>query len=71
MLPYHFSIRHSGADLEVLGFDAFDSDAGAIAFGRRVIEDLMCGEPGQYHGSIMDILQEKRIVASISFIASN
>jgi hypothetical protein len=71
MLQYHFSIRDSGTELEELGFDGFDSDTGAIAFGKQVIEDLMCNEPEQYFGWIMDIAQGVRAVASISFSASN
>lgn len=71
MLQYHFSIRNSGTELEELGFDGFNSDAGAIAFGKRVIEDLMRNDPEQYFGWIMDIAQGVRAVASIPFSASN
>jgi hypothetical protein len=71
MLPYHFSIRDRGTELEELGFDAFDSDAGAIAFGNRIIEDLLRDESKQYFGWIMDIVQGARAVASISFSANN
>jgi len=71
MLQYHFSIRDSGTELEELGFDGFDSDAGAIVFGKRVIEDLMRNDPEQYFGWIMDISQGIRAVASIPFSVSN
>jgi hypothetical protein len=71
MLPYHFSIRDRGTELEALGYDAFDSDAGAIAFGRQVIEDLTRDGPEHYFGWIMDITQAARSVASIPFSASN
>jgi hypothetical protein len=71
MLPYQFSIRDRGTELEELGFDAFDSDAGAIAFGKQVIEDLLHDESTQYFGWIMDITQGARAVVSIPFSASN
>jgi hypothetical protein len=71
MLPYHFSIRDRGTEMEELGFDAFDNDAGAIAFGKRIIEDLLCDESKQYFGWIMDIAQGARTVASLPFSANN
>jgi hypothetical protein len=71
MFPYQFSIRDGGIELEVLGYDAFDSDAGAIAFGKQVINDLMHHEPEQYFGWTMDIAQDKRTVVSIPFRAAN
>jgi hypothetical protein len=71
MFPYQFSIRDGGIELEVLGYDAFDSDAGAIAFGKQVINDLKRNEPEQYFGWTMDIAQDKRTVASIPFRAAN
>ena len=71
MLPYHFSIRDRGTKLENLGFDAFDNDAGAVAFGKQVIEDLLRDESKQYVGWVMDIAQDARAVVSIPFSASN
>jgi hypothetical protein len=71
MLAYHFSIRDRGTKSEDLGFDAFTNDAGAIAFGKRIIEDLLHDESKQYIGWIMDIVQDARTVVSIPFSASN
>jgi hypothetical protein len=71
MIPYHFSIRNRGTKSEDLGCDAFDNDAGAIAFGKRIIEDLLRDESKQYIGWIMDIVQDARAVGSIPFSASN
>ena len=67
MLAYHFSMRDSGTELELLGYDAFESDTGAIAFGQQIIDDLVREAPEQYFGWTMEIAEGTRNVANISF----
>ena len=69
MLPYHFSIRDRGTEVEELGSDTFDSDAEATAFGKRVIKDLLHDEPTRYANWTMEIFEGARTISSISFNA--
>jgi hypothetical protein len=67
MLDYCYSIHNGGTEFEKLGSDAFDSDAEATAFGKRVIEDLLHEEPKRYTDWTMEISEGTRTVSSISF----
>jgi hypothetical protein len=67
MPHYTFSIRDTGTVTEKLGSDVLDNDAEALAFGRRVIRDLMREDEGLYFGWSMDIADGDRAVGSIFF----
>ena len=65
MLHYRFTI-HNGTDkTESLGGASLDDDAEALAFGKRVIRDLM--GKSTYVGWTMDISESERTVGSIPF----
>jgi hypothetical protein len=69
MLDYCYSMHNGGTELEKLGSDAFDTDAEATAFGKRVIQDLLHEEPKRYADWTMEISEGARTVSSISFDA--
>ena len=65
MPSYHFALNNSAGDYEVLGYLAMANDEEALAFGRGVIEDIMRGHTPSYTGSVMEITEGRRDLASI------
>ena len=65
MLSYGFALRNNGGRrAEGLGSLGLAGDGEALAFGKRVIRDLMHGDQ-KYAGSILDITEGERLVGSI------
>ena len=67
MLAYSFAVRNGATEIEKLGSMALANDDAALAFGRRMIRDLMREGAEQYAGWTMDVAEDERAVGSISF----
>lgn len=67
MPHYTFSIHDTGTVTEKLGSDVLDNDADALAFGRRVIRDLIREDEEQYIGWTLDVVDGARAVGSVAF----
>jgi hypothetical protein len=68
MLAYNFIVRNNDAtEIEKLGATALANDGDALAFGKRVIRDLMREGAEQYAGWTVDITEAERAVGSIPF----
>jgi hypothetical protein len=63
---YRFVI-HSGDDVEALGVMPLADDDDARLFGLEVVRDLMKNAFSHYSDYTMDIIQDKRMVATIPF----
>jgi hypothetical protein len=66
MAGYHFEIR-STKDTEDLGGMDLADDAEAVAFGKRIIRDLMDRAAEQYESWTMEIRESERVVRSLPF----
>jgi Domain of unknown function (DUF6894) len=66
MAGYHFEIR-STKDTEDLGGMDLPDDAEAVAFGKRIIRDLMDRAGEQYESWTMEIREGERAVRSLPF----
>jgi hypothetical protein len=55
------------AGVENLGHVELPDDREALAFGKRVMHELMQKDGKQYGGITMDITEDERIVGSIAF----
>ena len=65
MLTYRFVLRNDGGRrVEGLGSMGLTGDDEALAFGKRVIRDLMLGDQ-RFAGWMMDITAGERPVGSI------
>jgi hypothetical protein len=70
MPAYSFVVRNNDAtEIEGLGGMALADDGKALAFGNQVIRDLMREGAKQYAGWTMNVAEDDRAVASISFDA--
>jgi hypothetical protein len=69
MLAYSFAVRNSATEIEKLGSMELANDDAALAFGKRMIRDLMREGAEQYARWTMDIAEDERAVASIPFDA--
>jgi hypothetical protein len=69
MLAYSFAVRNSATEIEKLGSMELANDDAALAFGKRMIRDLMREGAEQYPRWTMDIAEDERAVASIPFDA--
>ena len=67
MLAYGFAVRDGATEIEKLGSMTLANDDAALAFGRRMIRDLMREGAEQYAGWTMDVAKGERAVASIPF----
>jgi hypothetical protein len=68
MVDYSFVVRNNDAtEIEKLGGMALANDGEALAFGKRVIRDLMREGAEQYAGWAVDVAEDERAVGSISF----
>jgi hypothetical protein len=63
---YHFALRNRGETIDDFGGVEMTSDADAIAFGKRVIRELLEKNPEQYALWAMKITKGTRLVRSIS-----
>lgn len=68
MAHYHFSLQNEGARIDDLGGLVLANDAEALAFGRRVIRELLHNNPEQHTLWTMDITEGDRIVRSIPLV---
>ena len=62
---YRFDVR--GAKVQSLGQVALPDDTEAIAFADRIIAGLINLNSSQYRGCTMDIAEDQRCVARITF----
>ena len=69
MSHYYFVIRGRASESEDLGGMSLSDDGEALAFGERVIRDLMREDARQYIGSIISVTEGQRAVGSIAFDA--
>jgi hypothetical protein len=68
MPAYSFVVRNNDAtEIEGLGGMTLADDGEALAFGDRVIRDLMREDAGQYAAWTMEVAEDERAVASIPF----
>jgi hypothetical protein len=68
MLAYTFVVRNNdAAEIEKLGAMELANDGEALAFGKRVIRDLMHEGAEQYAGWTVDVNEAERAVGSIPF----
>ena len=67
MLAYSFAVRNSATEIEKLGSMELANDDAALAFGKRMIRDLMREGAKQYAGWTMNVAEDERAVASIRF----
>ena len=68
MLAYTFVVRNNdAAEIEKLGAMELANDGEALAFGKRVIRDLMHEGTEQYTGWTVDVNEAERAVGSIPF----
>jgi hypothetical protein len=68
MPAYSFVVRNNDAtEIEKLGAMELANDNAALAFGRRMIRDLMREGAEQHAGWTMDVAKGERAVASILF----
>lgn len=67
MTIYHFAVRNDAGDKEDLGNIDLVNDKDANTFAASVIEDLTYEYAPQYSGSVMEITDQKRIVARLEF----
>ena len=65
MPSYHFALNNSAGDHEVLGDLTMANDEEALSFGRGVIQDIIREHTPSYVGSVMEITEGARRVASI------
>jgi hypothetical protein len=65
MGQYHFSLRNRVEQIDDLGGVELDGDIEAVAFGRRVIRELLHNNPEQYALWTMHITERERTVRSI------
>jgi len=70
MIGYQFNL-HDDTRHEELGSVALVDDDAAIAFGKRVIRDLLRKDDEHLHGWTMEIAAGERSVASIRFAEGN
>jgi hypothetical protein len=71
MIHYRFTIHNGSTKTESLGGASLNDDAEALAFGKRVIRDLMgksTKPPNPYAGWTMDITEGERTVESIPLV---
>jgi hypothetical protein len=66
---YHFDIHKGRARAEGLGSIDLTDNAEALAFGKRVIEDLNSGDRERYAGWTMDITHDNDLTVAILFDA--
>jgi hypothetical protein len=64
---YRFSLQNSDERIEELGGVVLTDDAEALAFGKRVIRELLDKNPEQYARWTMEIAEGKRLVHNIQF----
>jgi hypothetical protein len=67
MLTYRFATHKNGSSFEGLGSATLDDDAEALAFGRRVVQELMHKNTERYAGWTMEITEGERAVGSFPF----
>jgi hypothetical protein len=68
MLAYRFVVRNSDtAEIENLGSMQLANDDEALAFGKRMIRDLIRERAEQYAGWTVDVAEDDRAVGSIPF----
>jgi hypothetical protein len=67
MPAYQFVTRNNGTGSEHLGWMDLLDDATAIAFGNRLMRDMMHGAPRRYAGWTINITQDTRTVGSVRF----
>jgi hypothetical protein len=65
MSIYRFVLRKPCGQVEELGTIPLPDDSEAIAFGERVVRDLVKDDPAPYTGTIMDVIEGSRSVSSI------
>lgn len=68
MPHYHFCLQNEGDRIDDLGGLVLANDAAALAFGRRVIRELLHNNPEQHACWMMDITECDRIVHSIPLV---
>jgi photosystem II stability/assembly factor-like uncharacterized protein len=64
---YHFAQHKNGTQFEDLGAITLADDAEALAFGKRLTQDLMRVDPEHYADWTMDLTAGERKVGSIRF----
>lgn len=65
MPHYHFSLHNNGTRIEDLGGVVLADADEALAFGKRVIRELLHKNPEQHARWTMEITEGDRIVRSI------
>jgi hypothetical protein len=65
MPHYCFSLQNNGARIDDLGGVVLADDVEALAFGRRVIRELLDKNPEQHARWTMDITEGDRTVRSV------
>jgi hypothetical protein len=65
MPNYHFDLQNNGARIEDIAGVTLANDGEAIAFGKRVIRELLDKNPEQRERWTMDITEGERTVHSI------
>jgi hypothetical protein len=69
MPAYLYSARKNGSQREELGSIELPSDAGARAFAKRMIADILRDNPRNYSGWTLEIIKEGRAVAGLPYKA--
>jgi len=66
MPTYCFAIHHTAAETEKLGIIKLLDDAEALAFAKRMIQDMEADDPAQCDGCAVNITDGTRAVGRIS-----